>query len=204
MSIRRGEAWGTNGPLPSNGVIVASDADAGALVADARRNGADIAPLGLLGGDLCTTLGGRGDEARLRSEDAARLTVDVGRATLDGGEPKYFVAHLVARRRWWLGRTVAVMNAAWLGSWNVAPRAHPGDGRLDVIDSRLSFGDRLKARRRLPLGTHVPHPAISVQRVESIDLTFAKPTPILLDGRRVGTATMLRVDLEPEALSVVI
>ncbi len=204
MSIRRGQSWGTNGPLPGDGVVVRSDAAASTLIAEARRLGRTIAPLGLLGGDLCTTLGGRGDEQRLRSGDAARLTVDIGHVVLDDGEPQYFVAHLVARRRWWLGRTVAVMNAAWLGSWNVAPRAHPGDGRLDVIDSRLSFGDRIKARRRLPLGTHVPHPAISVSRVERTEIVFDTPTTVLLDGRDVGRARRLRIQVEPDALDVVI
>ena len=204
MSIRRGEQWGTSGRLPSNGVVVATDAAIGRLVEASRRDGADPAPVGLLGGDLCTTLGGRGDEARLGTDDAARVTVDVARVVLDDGAPQYFVAHLIARRRWWFGRTVAVMNAAWLGSWNVAPRAHPGDGRLDVIDARLSFADRCKARRRLPLGTHLPHPSISVQRVRGIDLVFDKPTVIRLDGRPVGAATRVRVDVEPDALAVVV
>jgi hypothetical protein len=204
VSIRRGEQWGHNGALPAEGVLVTSDAQAAALVDAARRDGTAVVPVGLLGGDLCTTLGGRGDEARMRTADATRVTVDVGRAVLDGGAPQHFVAHLLARRRWWRGRTVAVMNAAWLGSWNVAPRAHPGDGRLDVVDARLSFTDRRKARARLPLGTHVPHPAISMQRIAELELVFERPTPIRLDGRIAGTATHVRVEIEPEALDVVV
>ena len=46
------------------------------------------------------------------------------------------VAHVVARGGgpWWRGPIVAVMNADRLGRWDVAPRAHPNDGRLDVVE----------------------------------------------------------------------
>ena len=54
------------------------------------------------------------------------------------------------------------MNSDHLGTWNVAPRAHPNDGKLDVISvgRGMTFRQRLQARTRLELGTHVPHPAI--------------------------------------------
>ena len=46
---------------------------------------------------------------------------------------------------WWRGRVVAAMNAEFLGPWDVAPRAHPGDGLLDVLDvsPAMSLADRL-------------------------------------------------------------
>src|SRR4029450_5976164 len=113
-----------------------------------RRAGEPVPPLGLLGGDLCRTLGGRGDEARLRSPEATRLPVDLGAVLLDG-RLHWFVAHLIARRGWWSGRIVAAMNAEYLGPWDVAPRSHPNDGRLDTLDGDLPVGERLKARRRL-------------------------------------------------------
>lgn len=205
MSIRRGEAWGEPGPLPADGVLVRTDAEARRLVEAARRDGTDPPPLGLLGGDLCTTLGGRGDEARLRSDDAARLLVDLGRVVLDDGSTHWFVAHLVARRSWWRGRVVAVMNAAWRGRWNVAPRAHPGDGAFDLLDATLPLGDRAKARRRLPLGTHVPHPGIRTGRVrDTTTVDLGRPTPVWLDGERVGRTVRLEVTVEPDALAVVV
>jgi len=204
MSIRRGETWGAPGPLPDDGVIVRSDAEARRVVEQAMRAGEEPPPLGLLGGDLCTTLGGRGDRARLASDHAARVLVDIGRAVLDDGEPQYFVAHVVARRSWWRGRIVAVMNAAWIGEWNVAPRAHPSDGVFEVIDADLSLGDRWKARARLPLGTHLPHPGIAVHRSCAVVLDLGRPTPIVLDGVDGGNATRLRVDLLADALAVVV
>lgn len=124
-------------------------------------------------------------------------------ATLDG-VAHVFVAHLVARRSWWRGRVVAVMNAQFLGPWDIAPRAHPGDGRLDVLDADLTLGDRWKARSRLPAGTHVPHPAIQQTRTSAWMASFAQPTPIRLDGELVGGCRELTVTVEPDSLDVVV
>lgn len=120
MGIGRGQDWGTTGPLPPDGVVVRTDAEARGVVTEARRAGEEIPPLGLLGGDLCRTVGGRGVEARLRSDQATRLTVDVGAVLVDG-RLQWFVAHLVARRSWWWGPIFAACNAQWLGTWDVAP-----------------------------------------------------------------------------------
>ncbi|MFZ6002563.1 MAG: diacylglycerol/lipid kinase family protein [Actinomycetota bacterium] len=203
MTIRRGEQWGTTSPLPPDGVVVRSDREARAVVTAARRAGQPIPPLGLLGGDLCRTLGGTGDEARLRSADAVTVPVDLGAVLVDG-RLHWFVSHLVARRSWWRGRVTVAMNAQFIGDWDVAPRSHPNDGRLDVLDGDLPIGQRLQARSRLRLGTHVPHPGIDECRVEAIQLELARATPIELDGERIGSARRLSIRIEPDALSCVV
>lgn len=187
MPIAKGEPWGAPGALPPDGVVVRTDAEARAVVERAWRDGAVVPTLGLVGGDLCRTVGGRGDEARLRTAEAVTLPIDLGSVLLDGVQ-HWFVAHLVVRSSWWRGRVVAVMNAQWIGRWDVAPRSHPNDGLLDVFDGDLSFDDRLKARRRLLTGTHVPHPGIRQRRVPAVHLEFDRPTPVWLDGDRVGSA----------------
>jgi diacylglycerol kinase family enzyme len=132
-----------------------------------------------------------------------RLTIDVFSVLLDGS-PNWFVSHLVARTSWWRGRIVAAMNAQWIGRWDVAPRSHPDDGLLDVFDADLSLDDRLKARRRLLTGTHVPHPGIAQRRVARLDLDLGRPTPVHLDGERVGRARSLTIELEAGALTCVV
>ncbi|MCA1692669.1 MAG: hypothetical protein LC733_10905, partial [Actinobacteria bacterium] len=111
--------------------MVGSDSEARAVLEEARRERQPFPALGLLGGDLCRTLGGQGgDPARLRGGEGVRFTVDVGEVLLDG-RLRLFVAHLVARSHLWT-RSFVVMNAQWLGRWNLGPRAHPGDGLLDT------------------------------------------------------------------------
>jgi hypothetical protein len=203
MTIRKGEPWGEPGALPRHGVVVRSDREARDIVTAARRAGEPIPPLGLLGGDLCRTLGGTGDEDRLRSPEAMQLPVDLGSVLVDG-RLHWFVAHLVARRSWWVGRVVTVMNAQYLGKWDVAPKGHPDDGRLDLLDGSPSLGQRWQARRRLVTGTHVPHPAIEERRITAVQLDLDRPTPIDLDGEPVGKATTLSIRVEPDALLCIV
>jgi hypothetical protein len=200
--IEKGQDWGAPRPLPSDGVVVRTDDEARAIVEQARRAGHALPVIGLLGGDLCRTLGGTGDEGRLRSEMAMTFPVDVGAALLDG-RLHWFVAHLVAHSRTW-GVAFAAMNAQWRGPWNLGPRAHPGDGLLDTFEARLGAGDRLKVRARLGHGTHLPHPGIRERRVAATQCRFDRPVAVELDGAAAGRVQNLSVRLESEALSVVV
>ncbi len=203
MTVRKGEAWGGPGALPADGVVVDSDLAARRVVTEARRAGRPIPPLGLLGGDLARTCGATGREERLHGPDAQTLPVDLGEVLVDGSL-HFFVAHLVARRSWWRGPIVAAMNAQFLGPWDVAPRSHPGDGRVDLFEADLSLGDRWKARSRLRSGTHVPHPGIGERRVKAVQLDLAPGTSVWLDGERMGTARALSIRVVPDALTVVV
>ncbi|HEX9683678.1 MAG TPA: hypothetical protein VGA13_11385 [Acidimicrobiales bacterium] len=203
MPVRPGEEWGEPGTLPSGGIVVRSDAEIGALLDDCRQRGGTPPVVGLLGGDLWRTLGGLNDEGRLRDGPAHVADIDVGQALLDG-RLRHFVAHAVARRPWWWGRVRLAMNSEWLGHWDVAPRAHPGDGRLDVLDASVPLGDRLKVRSRLPTGSHLPHPAIGVTRTKAVQWHFDRPVGIWLDGVRAGSCRDVSIRLDPAALTVVV
>ena len=203
MTIRKGEPWGQPGVLPEGSPVVDSDAGLRALVETARRAGAPLPMVGLLGGDLCRTVGGPGDPARLVGGGVV-LPIDVVRADIDG-VAHWFCAHLVARRSWLFGRAVVVMNAQWMGPWDLGPRAHPNDGLADLTDGTLPLGDRLEARRRAHSGTHVPHPSLTVARRSRHELTFDPPLDIWLDGERVvRRARSVVVSVEPDATSVVV
>ena len=87
MTIQKGQGWGLASPLPEGAPVVASDASLGTILA----GGPPHPVVGLLGGDLCRTLGGRGDAERLRSSDAMTFPVDVFSVSLDGGAPVWSV-----------------------------------------------------------------------------------------------------------------
>ncbi len=200
MPISKGSSYGEPSALPADGVIVRSDAEARAVVERTRQEGRPVPPLGLLGGDLCRTLGGPGDEARLWSAEAVRFSVDLGEVLLDG-RLRVFVAHLVARTRGW-GRFVVAMNAQFLGPWLLGVRGHPNDGLLDVYQGRLSVSDRLKVRARVGHGAHLPHPAIKERRTAAAQVDLDRPLPVYLDGDDEGEARNLSLRVEPDALTV--
>ncbi len=202
MTIEKGRAWGTIAPLPPDGVVVSSDGAAREVLEEARRQAKPFPALGLVGGDLCRTLGGRGDETRLHSSEAVTFTVDLGQVLADG-QLHLFVSHLVARSALW-SRAFVAMNAQWHGAWNLGPRAHPGDGLLDTYEVRLGAADLLRVRPRLHHGAHLPHPGIKERRVAAAQVELGRPRPVRLDGAVVGRARALSVRLEPDAVTVVV
>ena len=202
MTIEKGRSWGFASPLPPDGVVVSSDRAARAVLEEARRQAKPYPPLGLLGGDLCRTLGGPGDEARLHSSEAVTFKVDLGQVLADG-QLHLFVSHLVARTALW-SRAFVAMNAQWHGAWNLGPRAHPGDGLLDTYEVRLRATDLLRVRPRLHHGAHLPHPGIKERRAPAAQVQLGRPRPFRLDGAVVGRASALSVRVEPDALTVVV
>lgn len=200
MTIKKGEDWGHRAALPAGAPVVDSDAALAALWSESRP---DLV-VGLLGGDLHRTVGGRGTEADLRTGERTTLPIDVGLVELDDGRMLPFVGHLIRRRRFWSGTTIAVMNASFVGEWNVAPRGHPNDGRLDLVEASLSFADRRKARSRLPAGSHVPHPDISIRRLRNGEFDVGPAERLLIDGREIAVSGPVRWSVVPDAMSIVI
>ena len=198
-----GADWGEAGEIPADARTAASDAAAGEVVAESRRANRPIPAVVLTGGDLARTLGVVRAAAAAPPAAAAgiRMAVDVGAALIDG-RLHWFVAHLVARRSWWRGRLLVAANASFIGSWNAAPRSHPGDGRLDVFDASPPLSVRLAARRRLPSGTHVPHPQITQRRTTAAQFDLDPALDVYLDGRHLARARTLSLRVEPQALEV--
>ena len=208
MIGRRGPGWGVDwgaeGEVPPDARVADSDAAASSIVAEARRANRAVPGVVLTGGDLARTLGvsaASGTVSLTPPATGIRVPVDVGAVLVDG-RLHWFVAHLVARRSWWRGRLLVVANASFIGHWNAAPRSHPGDGRLDVFDASPPLAVRLAARRRLPSGTHVPHPDITQRRIAAAQYDFDPALDVYLDGHRLGQARTLSLRVEPGALEV--
>ncbi len=206
MTIRRGEAWGVVGTVPTPLPAFAGDAALSRFLNDVDRDRHAAPVVALTGGDLWRTLGGSID--RPPPEPGGQgllLPVDLGWFRTDDVE-MFFAAHVVARKSWWRGEVVAVMNAQFLGRWDVAPRSHPNDGLLDVvrIAPEMAIGDRWKARRRLPTGTHLPHPYVEQHRLAEVHIDLERPLDVKVDGVSVGRRVRLAVGLVPDGLTVVI
>lgn len=198
MTISKGADWGTEIDRPDGLVLAADDAEVARLLSTGESS--TVAPTA---GDLFTTIGARplGDRQRV-----LRLPIDLVEVRLDGGDPIVAAAHVVARSHWsrggWFrGGAVVVMNAEFIGPYDVAPRGHPNDGRVESLELSESLGprQRLAIRRRMRTGTHLPHPAISHRPVRRGSWSFASPLAVFVDGVSFGRATTLDIEVHADA-----
>jgi hypothetical protein len=132
--------------------------------------GQPIPEVGVSGGDLARTCGG----ATGTHPMSAKVTVDAMRVSLDDGDQTWGVSHVVLRRQWLRDEVVLVMNTQFYGPYDIAPRGHPNDGKLDVlrVDPSMGWRERLQARQRARTGTHLPHGGLSMRSVPDVELAF--------------------------------
>lgn len=180
MTIRRGEDWGRPGRPPADLIWFVDDASG------ARAVDEGAGEIGLGGGDMARTLGVGADAGVTGS--AVSCPIDLIEVTSADGRRVVALAHVVIRHRrwrWWRGPIVAVMNAQFIGRWDVAPRGHPNDGRLEVleVDSSMSMRQRFLAGRRLPTGAHIPHPLVRTRSSAEFTVPVPGSATVLVDGR---------------------
>ena len=208
MTIRPGDEWGRLVARPDGLVSVANDRE---VVEALHRRPAS--PVEVASGDLARTLGvGASPDAsggRVARSMLNEMPIDLVEVSLDGGEPVVACAHVVARTPWyrghWLrGPILAVMNAEFIGQWDVAPRGHPNDGRVEVVEVEpaMPLRHRVAARRRLRSATHLPHPDISTRSVRTHEWSFPQALDVIVDGRRVGRASSVSVRVVADAAVV--
>jgi len=201
VTIRRGRPWGEQVQSPDFLRVVPTDRDAREWVLAAREAGSEMHPVGLGGGDMARTLGG-GTPGRFPGP-VVSAPIDVLRVEADD-RTTWAVAHVVARRGWWRGEVWMAMNAQFLGQYDVAPRSHPNDGKVDVVHVQpaMPMRARRQARERARTGTHLPHPQLHATQSASVTATFERPLVVWVDGVRWGTATDITVTCEPDALTI--
>ena len=103
---------------------------------------------------------------------------------------------------------IAAANGRYYGGgMRIAPDALPDDGRLDVCI--IDAVGRLTILRRLPRfvrGTHGKLPEVTFLRTPDLELEFARPVPLQLDGDLVDPppSGRIRIEVVPRALRVVV
>lgn len=209
MTIGKGTPWGRPIDPPADLVVVDTDADLAARL-DARRRDPAAPPVAARAGDMARTLGVAGIAGR---QTLNELPIDLLELRLgdDDGRFRTLIgcAHVVMRRPWarggwWRGPVVVVMNAEFIGAWDVAPRGHPNDGRVEVfeLDVDLDVRQRIAARRRVRTATHVPHPLITTRSVRRASWSFERAMTVVVDGVAVGAARRVELAVIADAATV--
>ena len=198
MTISKNTAWGTEVSRPDDLRVATDDAHLAQLLTDGSHRATAVGS-----GDLFRTVGARPLDDRAQ---VFAFPIDLVTYRIDDEPPRTFVANLVARlprRRGgvWRGPVLAVMNAEWIGAFDVAPRGHPNDGRVETFmaSPSLTFRQRLAVRSRLRNASHLPHPLIASRPVKAQQWEFDQPMTIVADGKPAGRARRLAIEVEPDA-----
>ena len=197
---------------PTDGVVVRSDAEARAVVTEARRANRSRRRSGCSAATSAARSGARGDEDRLRTGTATRVAVDVGAVLVDG-RLQWFVAHLV-------GPPVVVAGPALRGvqrpvarpvgrgapgpPWRRAPRGSRRRRRLGLQDRLAARSPAALSRAPASPGHQSPtgrgHPSRSRPAAAGLARrrgpSWARPSP--LDPGRAGRPPGRRVTIEFE------
>ena len=203
MTIERGRSWGSPASPGSVDEVASSNAELRRLVEDHWEASGASPRIGLTGGDLWKALGEpSGGIERINSSKARQVPVDVIECRLDG-RPCLAVAHVFLFNNWWRGPVVAVMNSEWRGVWRVAPKAHPNDGILDLVEGDLPVRQRILMRRRLLTGDHLPNSALKVNRIKEFTREFRRPVRVVIDGVEQDRCRQVSLRVLPDALTII-
>jgi hypothetical protein len=215
VTIEKGREWGHRGQRPQSVHVVHSDADVvRAWTQDPNTTFAVVA------GDLHMALGQpkwKDDqtECQFLSVDVFHVTVtpqqdhqyskqnNAGKETIET-----FALSSVRIGSWFTrGRFITVSNCGFVGRYNIAPRAHPNDGEMDVVTvySDMDWRQRIQARSRARLGQHIPHPQISMERGLSHSWHKEhKRERLFIDGEEMRNWGSVEVTVIPDACAVVV
>lgn len=202
MVVRRGQDWGSVGtPHPST-PVARDDAHASQLIEQGVRE------FVLASGDLARTVGASPPSANCSYR---RLPIDLTRITVV--DSKGLVTHLISLSHCLVrhrlpsggllrGPVTVICNSQYVRGRDVAPRGHPNDGKIEVVDfsNALSIRQRLLVLQRMRTGDHLPHPFIQVRQISERTMLNARGF-VVLDGRRIGSRIVNYVEpLRDEAV----
>ena len=189
--------WANQGPVPSSLPTAKSDKE----IITHFSNGHSI--IRLEAGNMCKTLGGKKPTDLTDYSIGTICDVDLGSVRVNG-KSIYFASHCSIRGHRFTTKGAMVMNAQWHKSRRVAVRAHPSDGKLDVVFSDLKLGQYLIAAKRSKSGSHIPHPDIRVKKVQNHTMAYPHPMRIYADGVFVGMESTIELGIAHRAIKVVV
>ena len=212
MTIRKGVNWGQQIARPEDLVTCQDDAAASVLITNNLLNLQKLPQIEIRSSNLARVLGIGGAKNTTDSRDTTSKIfstlfdlIRVDCVTVDGTAITVFcLGYALLRNSWWHGEIVAVLNQSFIGDWDCAPRAHPNDGKLDVVivSSKMKPSQRLRASRRVRSGTHVPHPDITTVQRTYFEATISGPKILVVDGRRIAAVKACKFTVIPDAVTL--
>lgn len=95
---------------------------------------------------------------------------------------------------------LVVANAQFFGGgMKIAPKAHPGDGKFDVLVQKGTKRDYIYGITKVFKGEHVPHPSIKQYMAARVEVETDVPLQVEADGEILGKTKAI-FEILPDAL----
>lgn len=203
MTIRKGDPWGEEVPQP-NGLPCFSTARAIGRAVESHAQQPVKTPFACVTTDRhVLQLLGLEDHKR---DTCLRIPVDIVAVDLTTAEGRSNVVALDTIEvgdGFFHGDWVLFTNTGYWRGKRIASRAHPNDGRVDLVtvNHAMSIRQRFLARYRMRWGTHLPHPHIAIKQVDSYSWD-GPPRQVCVDGERIQAVTAIRIRVIPDAVTL--
>ena len=189
MTIKRGQDWGQLVERPDRLQIFDDDSSFGSFLSDNRALDWSSMNFAILKSEAARDLGLSG--ARTESSQMLRTSFDLIEVQAQVGDlriTRFLVGQAVLGNGFFRGRTVGVFNVSFHAGRDWAPRAHPNDGKMDVVEfaEDMKFAQRFAAYRKLKTGSHLPHPDISYHQSTAYEYDDLRATRLTVDSLDLG------------------
>ena len=159
--------------------------------------------IGLRGGDLYESLGGRGVGERESDNATVGLRLDLGHLVI--GQLNYLFASYCKISKplkpWY---TIWVINSPIIDGRRISPKSHPADGFLDIVEFSLSFRQSQKAYKRSKSGDHLPHPQIQTSKKRTYMMKAKGKRKVVIDGKKITYSNEASISVIPHAIAVIL
>ena len=207
MTIRKGQEWGHFEDRPNDLLVVADDSAAGELITNQTLDLESPLKLSIVKSGLSRTLGIK--KAPLRTDQMLCTKFDVIEANytpVDSADAtrRCFIGRTFIYQNLIFGQTIAILNTSFVGKRDWAPKAHPNDGKFDVIelDNSMSIRQRLTAFRLMKSGSHLPHPKIRYTQVPEFVFSGERSASMSIEGVRIGAIRHCVFKVLPDAVNL--
>lgn len=204
MPISPGSEWGASASIPQNAHVISSDRQLGVHLRDSSAKDVHGKSLLVTGGDITHVLG-----VKNRSLDTGcvRVVIDaiaVSYTDIHGSQhTDVCVGSLSISRRFQRGTISVVTNSGLWRGYEVAPRAHLNDGKLDIfeVSGAMRWSQRRLMWRKTATGTHLPHPLLSYSQGDFFNWE-GNPLRLEIDGQFVASVTMVTCRVQSDCVQV--
>ncbi len=206
MVIKRGEDWGQRILRPDDLLVFDNDVQANVYLTKQFRYSLPVQSIAILKSNVARSLGLNGSDTN--GEKMLKTSFDVLEVEICGGDGKVssecFLGNAVIRNSWRRGTIIGVFNTAFIAGRDWAPRAHPNDGKLDVLllDEAMGLRQRLTAYRLSRSGSHLPHPHFKYLQNQSYVASDLEGAKLTVDSVEFGKVESCSFRVIPDAVSI--